>query len=448
MYEEAIALKRLKTKTLRKSKSLRVISHCNNLVNDASPKALDHKRKRALAKSRRTGDSLSIEAVVERDKLSSSSSCDLLSTCDVRTAGSPEADSSSSAPSKLAENPSELIVRFQRKGLMEILQEESESLSSKARRVYGNSSRPLNVSQVARSSVNDLVASQAQSYPSSPASPSVVDGSKSAVYLHPNTQSTRKQISVTSLKQSDTDVNLMRQTKRFNTEPQMPVRLRPQFESFVQRATPSFQHQLPKATIIPGGVETIDLISDDGQDTDNEMPHGLIANDESAAAVFHLEQNASIQYGRPSPQQQVVVQASSRVLKNGLKPPVSDYLQAVRVLKPWVTPEFVAAPQAGNYWTSHPNPPGAGFDNVMMGSSSVVSRKRDRRMLNSQARPQAAGIVQMAVDKSVPNHRPYNPPIDRFIDPAVARTQRQMYQGDMPTFSNPGTMVHFSLLTF
>ncbi len=429
LLEEKLASKRLKSRSLRKSKSLRVLSHANQVGSDASPKTSDQKRKRTSAKSRAINESPSIGVLGERGKLSSSSSCDRLSSADFNSPGSPETESSCSAPSKLTESLHDFANKYPKKTLMESLMEETASMNPRNRRMCVNSAKPLPVHQLHRGSVNSLIAAHSQSYPSSPSSPCLADG-KEAIYVPPNVHSTRKQISVTSLRPTDGDVTHIRPAKHPVMETQAPTRLRPHFLSHnAQYRQQTAVRQPVTFTVSSEDVETIDLISDD-QDTDNEAPQGFAAGDESAAAVFHLEQDIRSQYGRPS---QV---RPKRILKNGLKNCIPDYLHPVPVEKQWGAPDFITASTA-KYW-SHQHAHEQGYDKVFFDSESSQPRKRDRRAMNASLGVYG-GALRTPTDRSV-NHQ-YGFP-DRPVDAASSRLHRQAYHGDF-CLDSTGKVLNF-----
>ncbi|VDD79493.1 unnamed protein product [Mesocestoides corti] len=330
-------------------------------------------------KSRTSGDSPSVCNSLDRDKLSSSSSCDRLSHSGVNSPDSPGTESSSSAPSKLIENPPDLPSIYPRKGLMEILQEESASLVSRTRRICGNPSKPVPSHPLCRSSISSLSVSHSQSYPSSPSSPSLGDR-KESISISQSVHSIRKQVPVTTMQPASAELSQVRSNKQSPAEVQIHSRLRSQFETYLPHSS-SFRHQhvvrqTPTSTVPIKGVETVSLISNDGPDTDVEMPHGFSAGDESVAAVYHLEQDSRTQFGRS---QQI---RSNRPSRNGSKASLPSYLRAAQNEKQWNASNFVAA--SGN-WSknSHLQVTQPNYYNALFDADSLRPHKSEQRPFNS-----------------------------------------------------------------
>ncbi|KAL5965763.1 hypothetical protein TSMEX_006498 [Taenia solium] len=371
--EEKLANKRLKAETIRKSKSLRNLSHTNHFENISVPNTSDRQRKRAKLKPGALSHPTLAGTSLERDKMSSSSSYDRLSPGEANSPGS-GTESSSSAPSKLVENLPDPPSGFPRKGVMEILQEESASSSSKTRRMCGGLTKPLASHPMSRS-VSSLVNSHSQSYPSSPASPPICDR-KEATCVSPNGHSTRKKISVRTMQSEHVEVPRICPTKQAPGESQMHARMRSQFESCIPHSMSFKRHHVVRKPLHSvESVETVDLVSNPTPDADPQPPHAYVPSDESAT-LFHLEQESRMSMGRSQ------LMRSNRSLRNGSKPNSFDYVNLAKTEKSWNAADLSASSDA---WprNSHLSMAGANYYGAFVDFEPMYPQQTEKRTFSS-----------------------------------------------------------------
>lgn len=412
--EEKLSNKRLKADSLRKSKSLRNLSHTNHFESNSVPSTSDCHRKRAKLKPDVLSHQTLVGASLERDKMSSSSSYDRLSSGEVNSPGS-GTESSSSAPSKLVENLPDPPSGFPRKGLMEILQEESASSSSKTRRMCGGLAKPLAPHPLNRS-VSSLIDLHSQSYPSSPASPPICDR-KEATCVSPNGHSTRKKISVRTIQSEHVEIPRIHPAKQAPGESQMHTRMRSQFESCIPHSMSFKRHHVVRNP--PPAVETVDLVSNPTPDADPQPPHGYIPSDETAATVLHLEHESRVPMGRSQ------LMRSNRLLRNGSKTNLSDYVNLAKTEKTWNAPDFSAVSDA---WprNSHMSVVGANHYGAFVDFEPMRSQQAEKRAFSSNLAMYNQGL------RSSPDRSVIQPHcvLDRSKDFTSERMHRQSLQND------------------
>ncbi|KAL5112572.1 hypothetical protein TcWFU_007711 [Taenia crassiceps] len=415
--EEKLANKRPKAETIRKSKSLRNLSHSNHFESVSASNTSDRQRKRAKLKSNVMSRPTLTGTLLERDKMSSSSSYDRLSPGDANSPGS-GTESSSSAPSKLVENLPDPPSGFPRKGVMEILQEESASSSSKTRRMCGGLTKPLTSHPLGRS-VSSLVDSHSQSYPSSPASPPVCDR-KEATCVSPNGHSTKKKISVRTMQSEHVEIPRICSAKQAPGESQMHARMRSQFESCIPHSMSFKRHHVVRKLPRPvESVETVDLVSNPTPDADSQPPHGYIPSDESAATLFHLEQESRMPVGRSQ------LLRSNRPLRNGSKINSFDYVNLAKTEKPWDSADFSAGSDA---WPKNSHLPmaGANYYGAFLDLESMYPQQTEKRTFGSGFAMFNQGL-RKSPDRSMVQPRC---DLDRPKDFNSERMHRQSLQND------------------
>ncbi|VDM15800.1 unnamed protein product [Hydatigera taeniaeformis] len=372
--EEKLANKRLKAESIRKSKSLRNLSHTSHFENVSIPTASDRQCKRAKLKPSALSHPTLSGATLERDKMSSSSSYDRLSSGEVNSPGS-GTESSSSAPSKLVENLPDPPSGFPRKGVMEILQEESASSSSKTRRICGGLTKPLTSHSLSHS-VNLLANSHSQSYPSSPVSPPICDQKESAC-VTPNGQSTRKKISVRTMQSEHVEIPRICPAKPASRESQVHARMRSQFEPCNSHSMSFKRHHIVrKPPHSVESVETVDLVSNPTPNADTQSPHGYIPSDESAATLFHLDQESRVPMGRSH------LMRPNRILRNGSKSNLFDYTNPATTEKSWNASDFSKGSDAWQR-SSHLSMAGANCYGTFVDFEPMYSQQTEKRAINS-----------------------------------------------------------------
>lgn len=412
--EEKLASKRLKAETIRKSKSLRNLSHTNHFES-MSVSNTDRQRKRAKLEPNVLSHPTLAGTSLERDKMSSSSSYDRLSPGEANSPGS-GTESSSSAPSKLVENLPDPPSGFPRKGVMEILQEESASSSSKTRRMCGGLTKPLASHPLSRS-ISSLVNSHSQSYPSSPASPPVCDR-KEATCVSPNGHSTRKKISVRTMQSEHVEIPRICPAKQAPEESQMRARMRSQFESCIPHSMSFKRHHVVRKPLHSvESVETVDLVSNPTPDADSQPPHGYIPSDESPATLFHLEQDSRMPMGRSQ------LMRSNRPLRNSSKTNSFDYVNLAKMEKSWNAADFSADPDA---WSRNSHLPIAGtnYYGTFVDFEPMYPQQSEKRTLSSGFAMFHQGL------RNSPDHSMVQPrcDLDRSKDFTSERMHRQSLQ--------------------
>ncbi|KAM7539674.1 hypothetical protein Aperf_G00000040963 [Anoplocephala perfoliata] len=322
--QEKRTLKRSKTDVVRRGKVIRNSSHAQ-FENNSAAIASDHSRKRVNLKSKILSHPALVEASLERDKMSSSSSYDRLSCGEVNSPGS-GTESSSSAPSKLVENPPSMSAE---RNLFENLERDFASSAPKSRRVCDYNSSVLPSNQLNRS-INSLLndhpqSISPQSYPSSPASPHV--DRKEATYVPPNVHSSRKQVSIKTARNDHAEMSPVRAAKQQTlSDPQMHCRMQSQFDSLV--STP-FKHQQKRLshqiTPVP---DSIDLVSD-GPDSDYEIPNFYIPTEKSLLSTYHDDETSQFSIGRQQ------ASRSNAIFRNGSKNSFPDYIHLTKIDSSW-----------------------------------------------------------------------------------------------------------------
>ncbi|BHF59338.1 hypothetical protein SprV_0100229500 [Sparganum proliferum] len=293
---EKISSKRLKTVSLRKSKSFGPSLNQDSTVK-AKHKSPELKRKRALLKKTATNSS-PMSSLIERDKISSSSSCERLSFGELNSPASPSAESSNSAPSKMNDQPIDILQKYSRKGLMEILLEETATLSKSSRPPRSVASSLILGADLSSAAPT----SHPQSYPSSPSHVTLANQKermKSA--KRPNKErkpASNRAIPTTPSESVVTVTPPPGHPKSKNSISLGDRRITTQYgEEPVQAGHVRIDSSV-KGTLdmtIDSLADTIDLISDDGTEVDasGEMSETYARDDEISEAVFHLEKDSN-----------------------------------------------------------------------------------------------------------------------------------------------------------
>uniref|UniRef100_A0A0X3PAV0 SCA7 domain-containing protein n=1 Tax=Schistocephalus solidus TaxID=70667 RepID=A0A0X3PAV0_SCHSO len=369
--------KRLKTVSLRKSKSFRPSPNQDSTVT-SKHKSPELKRKRTLLKKAATNSS-PMSSLVDRDKISSSSSCERLSFGELNSPASPGTESSNSAPSKITEQPIDILQKYSRKGLMEILLEETATLS-KSNRPTGSVASSLNLSGHLSSPAS---ASHPQSYPSSPShvtSATQKERIKNSKRLNKERKPTsNRAIPATTSK----SVEKTLPSGHLNSKTSISQEDRRFTSQYGQEAVQAGHVRLDSSVkgtldMTTGSLtDTIDLISDDSTEIDanGETSETCARSDEISEAVYHLKKDSS------KHQRNMIKQ------KNGFNMFVSDYLNDVSE-QTWGHPGFLIN---NGHWSSNEFLPNSDtnylHDGVKFGDSTSNIRLHEKRSRVSESLP-------------------------------------------------------------
>ncbi|VDL92341.1 unnamed protein product [Schistocephalus solidus] len=282
-----------------------------------------------------------MSSLVDRDKISSSSSCERLSFGELNSPASPGTESSNSAPSKITEQPIDILQKYSRKGLMEILLEETATLS-KSNRPTGSVASSLNLSGHLSSPAS---ASHPQSYPSSPShvtSATQKERIKNSKRLNKERKPTsNRAIPATTSK----SVEKTLPSGHLNSKTSISQEDRRFTSQYGQEAVQAGHVRLDSSVkgtldMTTGSLtDTIDLISDDSTEIDanGETSETCARSDEISEAVYHLKKDSS------KHQRNMIKQ------KNGFNMFVSDYLNDVSE-QTWGHPGFLIN---NGHWSSN-----------------------------------------------------------------------------------------------
>lgn len=379
--QEKRALKRSKTEAVRRGKVIRNSSHAQ-FENNSAAIASDHSRKSVNLKSKALGLPVLGEASLERDKMSSSSSYDHLSCGEVNSPGS-ETESSSSAPSKLVENPPSVSAE---RNLFENLERDFASSAPKSRRVCGYNSSQLPSNQLSRS-INSLLNDHLQSYSSSPASPHV--DRKEATYVPPNVHSNRKQISIRTPRNDHTEVSAVRAAKQ-QSDPQIHGRMQSQFDSLMSTPFKQQQQRLShQITPDPDSVDTVDLVSDGSPDSDYEIPNFYIPTEKSILSTYHGDETSQFSIGRQQ------ASRSNAVFRNGSKNSFPDYVHLTKMDSSWDASRLSFSPDS---WSRNSSMGGGSYyDNL---EPMQVEKRSNYSMYNQRLRNPSEQSQDMVLRRS------------------------------------------------